>query len=234
MFGGSFPFTIYHFPFRPAFFSGLLEAAREPMKLLPPSFLDELDAQAAAYLANSDPIRQSGFGGGAERWRAEREPILDGVNGSGAFVDLGCANGYLLECLVDWGRARALSLIPYGVDHSAALIDLARIRFPGLESHFVVANSWWWRPAEPIRFVYTLHDAVPRDYLGDYLKRLLEEVVAPGGRLIVGAYGSRSRGLAAFHVAQFMRELQMSVAGQTTGGNPPIVNIAWADRAAAA
>jgi hypothetical protein len=32
MFGGSFPFTIYHFPFRPAFFSGLLD--REPSEIL--------------------------------------------------------------------------------------------------------------------------------------------------------------------------------------------------------
>ena len=202
------------------------------MKLLPESFVQELDAQALVYLAQSDPIRQSGFGGGTERWRAEREPILDAVNGSGTFVDLGCANGYLLECLVAWGHDRGLDLIPYGIDHSVGLIELARARFPGLESHFVTGNSWSWRSQDSIRFVYTLHDAVPADYLGDYLKRLLKEVVASGGRLIVGAYGSRSRGGMPFDVVEFMRDLRMPVAGHTTGGAPPIVSFAWVERAA--
>jgi hypothetical protein len=40
------------------------------------AFLADLLATADAYLGHSDPIRQSGFGGCAERWRAEREPIL--------------------------------------------------------------------------------------------------------------------------------------------------------------
>ena len=182
---------------------------------LPVPFLRELEEQAAAYLAESDPIRQSGFGGGRVRWRAEREAILEGVNGSGSFVDLGCANGYLLECLQTWGHERGVSLSPFGIDHSADLVALARHRFSGLETHFTAANAWSWRPPAPIRFVYTLHDAVPPAYLGDYLNRLLREVVAPAGRLIVGAYGSRSRGLPPFDVAGLMRTLQMPVVGRT-------------------
>ena len=57
-----------------------------------------------AYLRSDDPIRQSGFGGGAERWRAERSPILEAVDGDGDLLDIGCANGYLAECLVEWAR----------------------------------------------------------------------------------------------------------------------------------
>ena len=91
------------------------------MRRLPDDFVAALEATAAAYLTHSDPIRQSGFGGGAARWRSEREPILDGVNVSGTFIDIGCANGYLLECLVSWGIARGLQIDPFGLDSAPAL-----------------------------------------------------------------------------------------------------------------
>src|ERR671937_40228 len=69
------------------------------MAPLPPSFLQHLAHLEAAYLRETDPIRQSGFSGGAERWRAERSPILLAIPESGTVLDVGCANGYLLECL---------------------------------------------------------------------------------------------------------------------------------------
>jgi hypothetical protein len=68
------------------------------MRPLPNDFLAELARLPGAYLCHSDPIRQSGFGGGAERWQAERQPTLDAVNRSGTFIDIGCANGYLRGC----------------------------------------------------------------------------------------------------------------------------------------
>jgi hypothetical protein len=200
------------------------------MKPLPDSFLSALDALAISYLAESDPIRQSGFGGGGERWRAEREPILEGVNASGTFVDLGCANGYLLQSLMAWAHDRSLSLIPYGIDYSAGLVELSRRRLPEFRSHFEVANAWTWRPPIRFQFVYTLYDAVPEDYLPVYLRRLLDEVVAPGGRLIVGAYGSKSRGLAPFDVAGFLLNLRLPIIGRATNGDPPIANFAWVEQ----
>ena len=112
------------------------------MRALPDDFLTELAWLPKAYLQHSDPIRQSGFGGGAERWRLEREPILDAITRSGSFIDIGCANGYLLECLVAWGRIRELELDPFGLDVSFDLIALARQRFPCFEDHFYVANAW--------------------------------------------------------------------------------------------
>jgi hypothetical protein len=68
-----------------------------PTDELPADFLRDLDALESSYLASSDPILQSGFGGGPERWRAERSPLLDAVNTNGTFLDVGCANGFLLE-----------------------------------------------------------------------------------------------------------------------------------------
>jgi len=158
------------------------------MRQLPDDFIADLEATAAAYLTHSDPIRQSGFGGGAARWRAEREPILDGVAAAGTFIDVGCANGYLLECLVAWGVHRGLRLDPFGLDISAPLIERACARFPGREDHFYVGNAWSWQPPRRFDFVYSLYDCVPETYLEDYVRGLLARVVAPGGRLILGAY----------------------------------------------
>ncbi len=87
---------------------------------LPPDFRARARSLEAAYLESDDPIRQSGFGGGPERWRAERQPILDAVEGDGDLLDIGCANGYLLECLVAWGAERGLALTPLRPRHRAA------------------------------------------------------------------------------------------------------------------
>jgi SAM-dependent methyltransferase len=199
------------------------------MRALPNDFLSALAALPEAYLQHTDPIRQSGFGGGAERWKAEREPILDGVIQSGSFIDIGCANGYLLECLVEWGRERGLELEPFGLDLNAELIALARRRFPDLESNFYLANAWMWEPPKRFDFVYSLYDNVPLTYLADYIRHLLSNAVAPGGRLIVGAYGSRTRNEPAFDVAQFIKSAGFEVAGPVSAGSVPEARFAWVD-----
>ena len=197
------------------------------MKDLPREFLAELSALEETYLAHSDPIRQSGFGGGAESWRAEREPILDAVDRSGSLLDVGCANGYLLDCLVRWAAERGLALTPYGVDCGERLIALARGRFPGREASFFVANAWSWTPPRRFDFVYTLQDVVPPSHLARYVERAFSELVAPGGTLIVGAYGSRSRGRAPLDLAGFLERAGHRVAGSSFGGEPPITAFAW-------
>ncbi|MFQ6033540.1 MAG: hypothetical protein ACE5KR_01630 [Candidatus Bipolaricaulia bacterium] len=77
---------------------------------LPGSFLQRLKALEAAYPAEDGPIRQSGFSSGPERWRAEREPILEAIGRDGGLLDVGCANGFLLECLVQWAGERGIVL----------------------------------------------------------------------------------------------------------------------------
>ncbi|MDP9351172.1 MAG: class I SAM-dependent methyltransferase [Chloroflexota bacterium] len=197
---------------------------------LPDTFLRELEALEEVYLRNSDPIEQSGFYGESERWRAEREPILDGVASDGDFLDVGCANGYLLECLVGWGRERRVALEPYGLDQGRRLIELARRRYPHLADHFFVGNAWDWEPPQRFRYVYTLLDQVPPDYIKPYLHRLLDRVVAPGGRLIVGDYGSRSQGIPARDVAGVLRSAGLLAAGKSEGGSDGIARFAWSER----
>jgi len=197
---------------------------------LPQSFLDELKSLEGAYLTETDPIRQSGFSGGPDRWRTEREPILNAVDCDGDFLDIGCANGYLLECLVAWGRERGINLMPHGIDQGSRLIELAKKRFPELQSNFHAANAWDWVPPRRYRYVYTLYDCVPQDYLGEYVHRVLVRMVAYDGRLIIGAYGSRSRGLPPFEVDDFLRSEGFAVAGTAMGGYPPVALFAWIDK----
>jgi SAM-dependent methyltransferase len=204
-------------------------AAQESQRQLPPSFLDKLAALERTYLKSDDPIRQSGFGGGEVRWRAEREPILGGVPASGDFLDVGCANGYLLQCLIIWGEERGLQLIPHGLDRGAGLIALAKERHLNHASNFHVCNAWDWRPERTYPCVYTLSDCVPQDNLEEYIHRLGTRIVTPGGRLILGAYGSRSRRLPPFDIGGFLASAGYTLAGSAAGGDPPITRFAWID-----
>ena len=84
------------------------------------------------YLASADPRRQSGFGGDEARWEAARRPMVDAIDRDGSLLDIGCANGYLLESIVRWSEHR---IAPYGLDFSPRLVELARSRLP----------QWRWR-----------------------------------------------------------------------------------------
>ena len=205
-------------------------AAASEKRPLPAAFLRQLAELEAAYLRASDPIAQSGFHGGPVRWRAEREPILDAITEDGDILDVGCANGYLLECLVGWGRERGLMLTPYGLDQGARLIELARGRFSGLEDHFSVGNAWDWEPPRTFRYVYQLLDVIPDEYLAAHLPRLLARFVAPGGRLIVGDYGSHSRGIPARDVAAVLRGAGLTVAGTSVADSVQRTRFAWVGR----
>ena len=195
---------------------------------LPEAFLAKLRSLESSYLIEKDPIKQSGFGGGAKRWRAEREPILDAIEADGDLLDMGCANGYQLECLMAWGQEREIT--PHGLDQGEGLIQLARRRLPNFAANFHLGNAWDWQPPRRYHHVYTLCDCVPHDYLEEYLRRVLHQVVAPGGRLILGAYGNRSRDQSPLNTASFLRSLGFAVAGSTAGGDPPITSFAWMDR----
>jgi hypothetical protein len=197
------------------------------MAEMPAEFLDDLVKQERSYLSETDPIRQSGFGGGDQRWRTERELIVDAVPEDGDFLDVGCANGYLLECLVAWGQERNLRLTPYGVDFGPDLIALAKMRLPQYASHFWIANAWEWSPPRKFRYVYTLYDCVPDGLLSEYIRHLLARCVERGGTLILGAYGSTSRKEPARDVAGDFAGAGFRVAGTSSRGELPVSRVAW-------
>ena len=60
-------------------------------------------ATAAAYLSRGNPRAQSGHGGDEARWRYTRVlMLLEAIHKDGVFLDVGCANGYLIECLQNY------------------------------------------------------------------------------------------------------------------------------------
>ncbi|UCH42549.1 MAG: hypothetical protein JSW16_06995, partial [Dehalococcoidales bacterium] len=105
-----------------------------------------------AYLQHDEPWKQSGFSGPEERWVKCRKPIADCIEKSGSFLDIGCANGYLLECIIKWTAERNLSITPYGLDLSEKLTELAKQRLPEYRQNIFTGNGWLWD--NPVRFDY--------------------------------------------------------------------------------
>ncbi len=196
---------------------------------LPETFLQGLTALERSYLQAEDPCQQSGFGGGPERWRTERGIILEAVEGDGDFLDIGCANGHLLACLVTWGKERGLTLTPYGLDQGANLIELAQRLHPEFAANLWVANAWEWTPPRKFRYVYSCPEYVPEPLIPAYPRHLGEYYVESGGRLILGSYGSGSLNQPARDVAALLGEARFSVVGTAEVGWLPFTRLAWAD-----
>jgi trans-aconitate methyltransferase len=150
------------------------------------------DLLEAAYLAGDNPRAQSGFGGDEEYWRVARGVIADAVDRSGSFLDVGCASGHLMECLAEWCAARGRKIEPFGIDILPSMVDLARARLPRWADRIVVGDARSWEPARRFDFVRTELVYAPVGEERALVDHLLEAVVAPGGRLVVCSYGSRT------------------------------------------
>ena len=60
---------------------------------------------------------------------------------------------------------------------------------------------------------------------------LLERCVAPGGRLILGSYGSLSRGTPPLDLPAVLAEAGLPLVGSACGGQNGIARFAWTDAA---
>jgi SAM-dependent methyltransferase len=155
------------------------------------------------YLASDDPRRQSGFGGDEARWEAARRPIVRVIDRRGSFLDVGCANGYLLESLVRWSPH---PIEPYGLDFSPRLLELARRRLPPWAERLFLGDALEWESPQGFDFVRTELLYAPEERRRELVAHLLTRVVAPGGRLIVCGYGSPRSGVATHPVRRIVRE----------------------------
>jgi hypothetical protein len=186
------------------------------------------EALAEYCLADpGNPYRLSGRSSGAVRWEETRRCFVDAVHRDGDFMDIGCANGLLLESLVGWCAERGFAIRPYGIDFITELIDYARARHPGRETAFEVANAFHWQPGRRYDFVRTNLEYVPVADRRGFLKRLRDRAVAPAGRLIVAAYWTE-RIEEPVDVPTVIEALGFSVDGRT---GAPGVSVAWTDRA---
>lgn len=146
------------------------------------------DLLRPAYLAARTPWEQSGKSGSAADWVASRRIVADAIDRDGTFLDCGCANGYLMECVQRWAAVNGVHVEPYGVDIVPEFVDLARSRLPGWADRFWVANVLTWAPPRRFDVVRVGLDYVPRRRRRDLVAHLLADVVTRGGRLIVGPH----------------------------------------------
>lgn len=168
-----------------------------------------------AYLAGTQPWQQSGVGlhtlHSPHDWEVLRRPIADCLTTSGPFLDIGCANGYLLECLLRWTRERGLLIIPYELDFSDKLVALAQRRLPQYADHLFVGNAWEWLPPRTFDYVNTSLDYVPDELREAYVYRLLERYLQPGGCLLLAEYLGRTTGLPEIRIDEELRRLGVSI-----------------------
>jgi SAM-dependent methyltransferase len=140
-----------------------------------------------AYLASDDPRAQSGKSGDETEWRWSRELILDVFPTRATFLDVGCANGYLMESVHRWGAERDIDVEPYGLDISWRIAALARHRLPHWADRIWTGNVIDWDP--PMRFdvVQSGLDEAGPARRREVVEKLLRTVVKPGGVLVLRA-----------------------------------------------
>lgn len=153
-------------------------------------FVQEQALHEAKYLAGTDPRQQSGFGRDAGDWERFRRAVVAPIDRDGSFLDIGCANGLLMESVAAWAGEDGHRVEPFGLDISELLVELARRRLPHWRDRIFVGNALFWEPATCFDFVRTELVYVPPTRRREYAERLLERFVAPGGLLIVCSYGS--------------------------------------------
>jgi len=139
-----------------------------------------------AYLRADTPWGQSGAGGDAARWEAKRRILLRAVDRDGDLLDIGCANGYLMQTLHAWAAEDGTAVEPYGLDLSPGLAALARRRLPHWADRIWVGNALHWLPPRRFDYVRTGLEYVPRHRRAGLLRHLLEHAV--GRRLVVGVH----------------------------------------------
>lgn len=174
------------------------------------------------YLRASTPQGGSGYSGDENQWRAARAGLALALVGLDAdlgrpgkplsFLDVGCANGHLAASFVTWGAERSVTVDPYGVDLSAALVQRAKDLHPQWVDHFWTGDMLTWRHPTGRRFdlVHVLLDVLPVDKYGEAVANC-RQLVTPGGRLLISVYDMRPE-LAAEAVAS---RLGLSIAGRT-------------------
>jgi hypothetical protein len=193
-----------------------------------------------SYLAadeRGDLAGGSGSGGGLARWYRKRKVIAAAFDHDGTWLDVGCANGLLMETLRGWTAERHVRVEPYGLELSERVAERARVRLARWAGRVWSGNVMTWMP--PMRFDYVtlLPEFVPAELRGAMLVRVRDQFLNPAGRLIVSCYrpgaapGQHDRG--AQSAPQLLCELGFAAAGfaevQDEDGTL-WTSVAWLDR----
>jgi SAM-dependent methyltransferase len=184
------------------------------------------------------------FGGSGSKgedmtsWEAKRRVIASAFDRAGTWLDVGCANGLLMETLAAWVAERGHRIEPYGLELSNRIAERARKRLPHWATRIWTGNVMKFEP--PIRFDYVtaLADAVPIQSRGALVKRLARLYLKRGGRLILSCYrpGGFLIGkpaLEAESAVEILRAEGFEPVGEAEVRDPltgaPKVRVAWID-----
>ncbi len=132
-----------------------------------------------AYLAAETPEGGSGSSRDAAGWERARSLVADATEVGQSFLDIGCANGHLMESMARWAGVE-----PYGLDISPELAELARRRLPHWADRIWVGNALDWTPPRRFDVVRTAIDYVPVPRR----QELVEHVLSYAGRLVIGVF----------------------------------------------
>lgn len=146
-----------------------------------------------AYLAADTLQRGSGFSGDAVRWRRARKIIADAMPHDGTFLDIGLANGLLMESVAEWAAERGVRIEPHGLDISPPFIEAARARLPRWAERMYLGNVIDWLPPKRFDYVRTELVYVPESRRVDLVQRIVDDLLTSGGRVIICSYGSSRR-----------------------------------------
>jgi len=185
---------------------------------LPEWFATVRDYLQDAYVVAETPWQQSGKSGTYEQWTRLRVPISELINRDGTLLDIGCANGFLLECLLYWSSMKGVAINPFGLDIGEKSVALARARLPQFDRQIHIGNGWDWQPSHKFDFVSTELVYVPVPFQQAYVERLLTHLVKPGGTLIIAHYrSSREDDLSTGWHDERLREWGYDVAAMSRG-----------------
>lgn len=172
-----------------------------------------------SYLLAETPQGGSGFGGTLAEWTDRRRMIVDAIDCDGTFLDVGCANGFLMESVVAWCAEAGHTVEPHGLDVSAALVERARERLPQWSDRIWVGDALTWTPPRTFDIVHALLDVVPMGRRRDLIEHL-RTFVTPGGRLVLSQYGTT------MPAREVLARLGYAVDGETraptSSGNPSV------------
>ena len=154
--------------------------------------IELLEESYLAANARGDIAGGSGSGGGLARWEQKRRALAEAFDHDGTWLDIGCANGLLMETLTEWTAHKGIHIEPYGLDLSSRIADAARARLPRWADRIFAGNVMTWEP--PMRFDYAtvIADCVPSSARGALLARLESRFLNSTGRLIFSIYIPRA------------------------------------------
>ncbi|HXG75084.1 MAG TPA: class I SAM-dependent methyltransferase [Gaiellaceae bacterium] len=132
-----------------------------------------------AYLAAATPEGGSGSSRDTAGWEYARSLLADALRPGQTLLDVGCANGHLMDSLARWAGVE-----PFGVDISPELAQLARERLPRWADRIWVGNALLWTPPRRFDVVRTNLDYVPRPRRSE----LVAHLASFCDRLLVGVF----------------------------------------------